>query len=224
MSGMEQQNTMTERQRQVGSWLAGALALAGLALFIFSAAIVFVFQNGEMDVADKALLPGTALMLVANTVGFILIRRRNNIYGVWIAYIVTVIVIPVLATLVLQEIYLVAGATSVIIAFIFRRFVFPKDDGRKVLIFAGAAILSIVVIELLNPAFRTSSSFNAPAFGASIMALSVAGFLGFLLRRAVANNLRSKIVAGILVTGGVSILVLAVFAVSRAVGLAFRKK
>jgi GAF domain-containing protein len=214
MSAMEhKRNNMTERQRQIGSWLAGLLTLAGLALFVFSAYIIFALQNGEMDISDSFLLPSTGFMFVANLIGFILIRRYNALWGTWIVFIASLVILPVMATLVLQNTYLVAALSTVIFVYAFRVTIFPKEDGVKATAIAGAAILAILGIELWNPAFRVASTFNAPTFGAGVMVLAGFGLITFFVRRALAGNIRSKIVAGILVTGGVSIAVLTFFGV-----------
>jgi GAF domain-containing protein/HAMP domain-containing protein len=217
MSGMEhQQNMMTEKQRQIGSWVAGLLALSGLAFFIFASIAIFVIQDGVMDVPDRFLLPGTGVMFITSIIGFLLIRRQSNILGAWLVFIVSVLGFPVLATMVLKEIYIVSISSIIVFAYIFRTYIFQKArEQRQMLILTGAAALIIVGFELWNPVFREESSVNTPAFAAGVMALAVLTFIALVFRRALAGSIRSKIVAGILATGGLSLMVLAYFAVSQ---------
>ena len=215
MNVMENQgNTMSDRQRQIGSWLASLLTLAGLALFIFSSVVVII-QRGEMDISDRLMLPATGLMVISNIIGLIFIRRFNDVRGTWIVFISSIIVVPVLATLVLKNTYLVTALTTAVFAYAFRFYIFPEKDGRRAILFSAPAIVAILGIELWNPDFRVESTFNAPTFGAGIMVLAALGLIAFFVRRALSGNIRTKIVAGILVTGGVAIAVLTVFAISR---------
>ncbi len=216
MIGSEnRQNTMTERQRQIGSWLAVILTLAGLVLFIFASTIVFIAQSGEMDISDRFLLPATGLMFIINLIGLVLIRRRNNITGAWLVFIMSLIVVPVLTTLVLRNSYLVTALTCVLFAYVFRTYVFPEASGRQVLALAGLVLLAIIGIEIWDPAFRVSSNFNAPVFGAGVMSLATLGLIAYFVQRALSGNIRSKITAGILLTGIISAGALTFFAFNR---------
>jgi len=215
MNGTENlRNEVTERRRQIGLWLAGLLTLAGLALFAFSS-IVVIIQRGVMDISDRLMLPATGFMFIANLAGFFLIRNHKTVRGAWLVFTGSLIVVPVLATLVLTGTYVITALTTVIFTYLFRIYLFPARDGRRALLLAATAILFILGIELWNPGFRVSSSFNAPTFGAGIMVLAGLGFASLFVRRALSGNIRSKIVAGILITGGVSIAVITGFAVSR---------
>lgn len=208
-------NTMTGRQRQIGSLVAGIFTLAGLAIFVFSSYTILNLQNGKMDVSDQVLLPASGILLIVNLIGFVFIRRFNAVRGTWFVFTVSLIVFPVLATLVLQNTYLVTALLTAIFTYAFRTYIFPEKEGRKAVVFAAIAILTILGIELWNPAFRVTSSFNAPTFGTGIFSLACLGLIAYFIQRALSGNIRSKIVAGILVTGGVSIAVLTFFAINR---------
>lgn len=212
MSAMRDTNhTISERQRQVGLLLAGIFALAGLAFFAFISYVVSV-QGGGMDISDRTMLPLSAVMLIVNLAGFALIWRGRHLAGAWAVYLVSMVVFPVSATLVLQDVHLVTGLTVVFFTLIFVREVFPFSSRPRVLGTAVTATLSILLIEVWNPGFRAVSDFNAPAFGAVIMTLAGAGFVIYLLPRVLGGNIRSKIISGILITGIISLGVLSFFA------------
>ncbi|HAV76910.1 MAG TPA: hypothetical protein DCX53_06100 [Anaerolineae bacterium] len=216
MNVMENQgNSLTFRQRQIALWLAGILSLAGFALFAFSIYIVFILQGGPIDISDWFLTPATGLMFISNLTGVILIRRFNPMHGIWLVFIVSLIFVPVLATLVLKDTYIVTAFSTAFFAYAFKINIFPKADGRKALTLAFIAVLMIFSIELWDPAFRSVSDFNAPAFGAGVMILAALGSVIYFTQRALFGRIRTKIVAGILITVGASIAILSFFAINR---------
>lgn len=208
-------NTIGRRQKQAGMLLAGIFTLVGLAFLAF-VSIVVIKQGGETDISDRTMLPLSAVMLIANLIGLVLIRRDRQITGAWFVFGTSIIVFPVLATLVLREVYLITGLTIALFTYIFVREVFPQPARARVTGIAAIAVLSIVMIEVWNPVFRVSPDFNAPRFGAGIMVLAAVVFLIYLVPRALGGNIRSKIVAGILLTGMISLGVLSFFSFNRA--------
>jgi len=206
--------TISERQRQLGQVLAGIFALAGLAFLIFISYVVIV-QGGQMDISDGTMLPLAAIMFVVDLMGFIRIRRGQHLIGIWSVYLVSIIVFPVTATLVLQNVYLITCLATVVFAFIFVNTTFPTQSRSRATGFAAGAIFSILLIELWNPPFRVISDFNAPGFGIGVLVLSGIGLLIYLAPRALGGNIRTKIVAGILLTGVISLSVLSFFAFNR---------
>jgi GAF domain-containing protein len=208
-------SNMTGRQKLAGLWLAGGLTLASFMLLAFYAYFTLILQGSKVDISNTLMFSATGLIFVANLVGFVFIRRFNSLLGSWIVFIASLIVLPIMATLVLQNIYLVAALLIAILAYAFKIYIFPENEGQRAIIFAGIAILTILGIELWNPVFRIESSLNAPALGAGILVLGIFGLIAYFLQRALAGNIRSKIVAGILLTGGVSIAVLTFFAINQ---------
>jgi len=206
--------TISERQRQLGQVLAGIFALAGLAFLIFISYVVIV-QGGQMDISDVTMLPLAAIMFVVDLMGVIRIRRGQHLIGIWSVYLVSIIVFPVTATLVLQNVYLITCLATVVFAFIFVNTTFPTQSRSRATGFAAGAIFSILLIELWNPPFRVISDFNAPGFGIGVLVLSGIGLLIYLAPRALGGNIRTKIVAGILLTGVISLSVLSFFAFNR---------
>ena len=210
--------TINDRQRRAGLLLAGIFALVGLAFLIFISSVV-IRQGGQTDISDRTMLPLSAVMLVADLIGFMLIWRGRHIFGAWLVFGISIVVFPVLATLVLRDAYLVTGSTVAFFTFIFAQEVFPPSARPRVTGTAALAILSILVIEIWNPGFRVSSDFNAPRFGAGIMVLAAIGFSIYLIPRALGGNIRSKIVAGILLTGIFSLGILSFYVFNRAAQL-----
>src|SRR5690606_8635958 len=97
------------------------------------------------------------------------------------------------------------------------RNLFQKANERRTIsIITVAAALLIIDVELLNPSCREESSVYSPVFGAVVMALSASGIVAAFVRRTLTGNIRTKIITGILMTGGMSLLVLAFFAIQRA--------
>jgi hypothetical protein len=199
---------------RLGTLLAGILALAGLAFFAFISSVV-IRQGGNMDISDRVMLPLSAIMFAVNLGGIVLIRRGRYEAGVWAVYVVSMLVFPIAATLVLRNVYLVSGLTVFVFSIFFVREVFPAASRARVTAAAALALLSILGIEIWNPSFRVPSDFNAPVFGAGIMALAGLGFIAFAIQRALGGNIRSKIVSGILLTGIVSLGALTFFAFNR---------
>jgi GAF domain-containing protein/HAMP domain-containing protein len=214
-ASQDAQQMITDRQRQLGALLAGILTLAGLAFLVFSLLVV-IRQGGAMDISDRVMLPLSIVMVLENLTGYVLIRRGRHELGVWIVYLVSLVVFPIAATLVLRNVYLVTGLTVFLFNILLMREIFPASSKNRVSGFAALALVLIVGIEVWNPSFRVSSEFNAPIFGAGIMVLAGLGFMVYLMRRALGGNIRSKIISGILLTGIISLGVLTFFAFNRA--------
>ena len=212
MSSIE--NMVSERQRQAGQILAGIFALAGLAVLVVISYVVFV-QSGKMDISEIIILPLAAIMVIVDLIGFIRIRREQHLSGIWPVYLVSIIAFPVATTLVLQNVYMITSLAILVFAFIFVATTFPPQSKSQATGAAAGALLFILIIELWNPAFRAISAFNALRFGIVFLVLSGVGLLIYLAPRALGGNIRTKIVAGILLTGVVSLSVLAFFAFNR---------
>ena len=212
-------NTITDRQKRIGSLLAGIFTFVDFAFFAFEVYGVSVLQSGAMNISDRILLPLSLVVSIANLVGLFLIRRDRYVTGVWVMYIASIILFPVAATLVLNNAYLATSLLVAVFAFIFASELFPAVSRKRSIGAATVAIFSIVGIEIWNPGFRVTSTFNTPGLDVGIVLLTGLGAFLFLIPRALRGNIRSKIVAGILVTGIVSLGVLSFFAFSTSGGL-----
>ena len=131
MSDMRSTDIMvSERQKQVGQVLAGIFAIVGLAFLVFISYVVIV-QSGKMDTSEILMLPLAAIMFIVDLIGFIRIRRGQHLTGVWPVYLVSIIVFPVAATLVLQNVYLITSLATLVFAFIFINTTFPTQSKSR---------------------------------------------------------------------------------------------
>ena len=206
--------TINERQRKVGILLAGVFAFVGLAFLVFISYVV-IQQGGETDISDRIMLPLSITMFIGSVTGFFLVQRNRHLTGIWLVYTLSTVVFPVSATLVLQNVYLITSLATIIFSLFFILEAFPVSTRKRATGTAAIAILSILVIEIWDPNFRVVSDFNAPGFGTGVLLVAIAASLVFLLPRALSGNIRSKVVAGILLTGGFSIAILSFFAINR---------
>jgi len=220
MSDMQDVNsTITERQKRIGVMLASIFVLVSFAFFTLALYGVFVFQNGEMNISDRVLLPVSLIVFIIDLAGFLLIQRNRYVIGIWIMYIANIIIFPVLATLVLQNAYLITALLVTVFAFIFVSEAFPATSRKHAVSSASIAIFLILGIEIWNPAFRVLSRFNSPGLNIGVIILVGLGSIFFIIPRALRGNIRSKIIAGILLTGIVSLGILSFFAFNTSGGL-----
>ncbi|MEW6286444.1 MAG: GAF domain-containing protein [Chloroflexota bacterium] len=214
----EMDSMLNERQRQVGSLLAGLLALAGAAFLLFIH-IVIRLQSGKMDLSDYVMLSFSLLMTFGNLSALVMLRQRRHLAGAWLSYLVSMVAFPLAATLVLKGVVFVTMLSTLFFTVLYVRQVFPSASRNRVIVLAIGTFLLLTGIEAWNPPFRVQSDFFAPVVGAVIMTLVAAGFVAYFARRAMSGNIRTKMVAGILATGFLSLLALSVFALSRAARL-----
>lgn len=204
-----------ERRDQVGTLLAGIFALAGFAFMVFISYVV-IRQGGNMDVSDRVMLPLSFLMLLVNLLGMRLIRRGRLVAGLWAVYVVSMVIFPLFAALTLRDVHVVTSLIVAFFTFFFVRDAFPPSMRWRVVGVAALVIVTIFLIEAWNPPFRVASDFNAPGFSVLLLAaLALLGFGAYFIPRALGGNIRSKIIAGILITGTFSLGILTLFALNR---------
>jgi PAS domain S-box-containing protein len=195
-------NNAEKRQKSIGLWAAAIFAVLGLAFLIFWTYNVVLLQKGYTDLSDQALLPVTILMFFAGLSGFLLIRRNRLILGLWLVYLV-VLIPPVMAVLVLDNVISIAVAYLAVFAFISITWVFPRASRRAAIIATAVAFLAIVGIEFWNPAFRVTSTALA-SFAPFAIILGGLGLVAFAIRQAITGNIRTKLIvafASIIVLG-----------------------
>jgi hypothetical protein len=206
MTEIEQKPTQSEEERQklIGLWAAAIFAVLGLAFIIFWIYNVIGLQGGVADSSDRALLPVTILMLLAGVGGFLLIRRDRLVLGLWLVYLV-VLIPPVMAALVLVNIYIISIAYIAVFAPISIVMVFPKAARRGAIFATAGSLLAILGIEIWNPAFRVTSqalqNFAPYAIGAGAV-----GLLAFSIRQAVIGNIRTKLLVSFVLVAIISVL------------------
>jgi len=118
MSEIEQASTnaVKDRQKQVGTWVAGIFVVLGLAFFIYDLYTVVFDQKGRFDLSDKVLMPVAAVMFLVAAASLFLIRRNHFFLGVGLLFYFYVLVPPVIAVLLLQGIATIAVLYIVLMA------------------------------------------------------------------------------------------------------------
>jgi putative methionine-R-sulfoxide reductase with GAF domain len=217
MTEIEQRSTgeTEEKQKRIGLWAAATFTVLGLAFLIFWLVNVILLQKGQADLSDKALLPVVILMFLAGLGGYLLIRRNRVVLGLWLVYLV-VLVPPVIAALVLKNIYLITFAYLAIFASISIFYVFPKASRRTLIIATAAVLLALIAIELWNPAFRLEST-ALTGFAPYAIGLGSLGLLAFSIRQALSGNIRTKLIVAFVISAIITItpLTIMVYLTSR---------
>ncbi len=205
MNEIEQTSTkvVEERQKRIGLWAAATFTVLGLAFLIFWLVNVFLLQKGQADLPDKALLPVVLLMFLAGLGGYLMIRRNRLVLGLWLVYLV-VLVPPIIAALVLRDIYFITFGYLAVFASISIFWVFPKASRRALIIATAAVFLVLIGIEVWNPAFRQVST-ALTGFAPYAIGLGGLGLLAFSIRQALIGNIRTKMIIAFLISAIITI-------------------
>jgi GAF domain-containing protein/HAMP domain-containing protein len=192
-----------ERQKRIGLWAAAIFSVLGMAFLIFWSYNVVFLQKGQADFSDLSLLPVTILMLLAGLGSFLLIRRNRLILGLWLVYL-AVLIPPLMAVLVLGNVYIIAIAYLAVFAPISIVWMFPKSSRWAAIIATAVVLLAIIGIEAWNPAFRMTSTALVN-FAPYAIALGGLSLLAIFTRQVFVGNIFTKLI--------VSFVVIAVFSV-----------
>ena len=203
---LDSTTTGEERQKSIGLWVAGIFAAISLALLVFSYYMVYVVGKGQPDLSDKTLEPVAGLMLIASLISFYLIRGNRLVLGTWIMFSI-VIIPPVIAVLVLKDIFTVMILYIAIMASILVAWVLPKTSRRLAIIATGVSILAIGSIQAWNPAFRLGSS-TFPNFTVYIIILAGLAIIAFFIRQTISGSIRTKMVIGFLALTTLPLIIL----------------
>jgi len=207
MNDFENQETTQDlRQKRRASWAAGIFTAVGLAFLGLSIYIVVALQDGRFDLADKVLMPVTALMFLTSLVSYILIQKGRVNLGAIMIFGVS-LVPPVIATLLLQDfaplaITFVVGLAPILI---FR--VLPGVFRRSAIIAAVVTIFIIIGIEIWNPSFRDTSSAIVGNFIVVVIPLAALGLIVYSLRRVWQGSLRNKLITSFLLVTVIPLLI-----------------
>ena len=185
--------TLEERQKQVATWIAGIFIGLSLAFLIYSIYIVMVDQQGRFDLSDAVLMPLTVVMLSVSLVSFWLIRNGRLALGTGLLFVIVVLVPPIIAVLVLQDFGMTSVSYIVLLASIMIGLVLPRSSRRPAVIATVVAILITILIEVLDPPFRTATAIGGVAN--TITILAVLSLLGLIVHRAWGGSLRTKLLA-----------------------------
>jgi GAF domain-containing protein/HAMP domain-containing protein len=206
MTEIEQTSTIRaeDRQKRIGLWAATIFTILGLAFLIFWLVNVLLLQKGQADLSDKSLLPVVILMFFTGLGSFILIRRDRVVLGLWLVYLV-VLIPPIIAVLVLKDVYFLAFSYLAVFASISIIGVFPKASRRAVIISTVVPLLAIIGIEIWNPAFRLTST-ALKGFAPYAIALGGLGLLAFSIRQAMIGGIRAKLSTSFMIIAIISVV------------------
>jgi GAF domain-containing protein/HAMP domain-containing protein len=180
------------RSLQTATWLAGVFIALSVAFLAYSVYIVVVAQQGRFDLSDQILMPVAVLMCLASIVSFSLIRRGRLETGSILLFGVVVLIPPIAAVLVLQDF----GATSIIYAalmsFFMIQFVLPRRYSTYAIAATFVVIVVALVVEMLNPAFRTGTDIFG--FTTALIGVTALVLLIILVRQYKTFSLRTKFI------------------------------
>jgi len=186
-------------RRSLALGAAGIFTAVGLAFLAYSIYTVTAVQQGRFDLSDKVLMPLSAAMLICNLFAYLLIRRDRHLLGVGILFFMGTILPPVMAVLMLKNFGTISISYLILLAFIMISLVMPKSTRLWTIIATVITILLIVGIEYLNPSFRTNTDIGG--FVSIITATTALGLVIFIVQRAIAGSINTKLVtAFVLVT------------------------
>jgi len=192
------------RQKRIGIWASSIFALLGLVFSLFWFYNVLVLQKGHVDPGDKILLPVTILMLVAGLAGYITIQRNHLVTGLWVIFVGAALIPPVVATLILSNIYVITISYLAVFALISITWVFPRSSRRMAIVATSISLLAIAGIELWHPAFR----INATAlqnFAPYVIVLGGLSLLAFSIQQAITGNIRTKLIVSFISVAVISV-------------------
>jgi putative methionine-R-sulfoxide reductase with GAF domain len=201
----QKSNQVGDRQRQIGLWAAVIFAVLGLAFIILWIYNVYGLQQGHIDNSDAVLLPVTIFMLTAGLAGFFLIRRNRLMAGLWMVF-ATVLIPPIFAVLMINNVYTAVLAYIIAFAGISVVWVFPASSRRNALIATAASILVIIGIQLWNPPFRVTSG-SLESFAPYAIGLGSLSLLALSIRQAIIGNILTKLVVAFSV---IAVLIVAI--------------
>ena len=194
--GRIKSNTNVERQRQIGLWASGTFAIlsaifAGLEVY----SVVFI-QSGRFNFEDILLVPATIITLVLTIVSYLLTQRGHTLAGNNLLF-ANVMNLAVVVTLALRNFQVIGILYIVIFAPIMLTWILPKSARRNATIFIAVVILTMIGIEIWNPAFRGTGAFanGIIPFALILAAITLLIFLG---RQAITGNIRTKLVIAFL--------------------------
>jgi HAMP domain-containing protein len=179
MSEFDNQVTTEEtRQKRVGIWAAGILAIVGLGFLGLSLYTVMVLQGGGVDLSDLVTMSTVAFMFIVSLIGLFLIWRGSYLWGTGLVF-AAVLIPPVMAVLVFSNFWQISLIYLVLITPIMIIWVLPRSTRNWATICAFLAAFTIGVIEILEPNFRVTTSI-VQGFSYTLTALSFIGLLAFL--------------------------------------------
>lgn len=182
-----------EQQRQRGLWAAGIFIAVGAAFMVLSFYAVIVAQQGRFDLEDTILMPTTVILTIGSLLGYFLMRQERYKTGSELLF-VAMMLTPVMGTLVLSNILIVAVAFIAIFAPLMVRWVLLKASRPRALAALALVALALIGIEFWNPGFRGVSDV-AIHITPIVVALAAVALLSSVVRPLwTKGNIQTKIV------------------------------
>jgi putative methionine-R-sulfoxide reductase with GAF domain len=204
MNVTEQKSKSVEnRQKQIGTWVAGIFTVLGLAFLVYGLWNVFTQQAGQFDISDIVLIPVAVTMVLDAIASLFLIRRGRHALGSALLFYYFALVPPILAVLMLQGIASIAILYIALLAGALIISVLPRSARRAAIISAAIAMLVSLVIEVLNPAFRIGSGLGTFAPVATI--LVAFAVVALIVRRAFEGNILIKMITSFIILTNVAV-------------------
>jgi len=193
------------KQKSLGLWVTRVFTIIGLFFFVLSIYIVIVIQQGNFDLADKVLMPVSVLMFAIGLISFRLVQRGQYVLGMKLLLLI-ILLFPIVVTLLLREMAIITTLFVLMLTPIMIIWIFPKSMRRWSISATAIAILSIIAIEIWNPAFRFGSDdVQNPALIATVLA--AIAILTFAAQQAWKGNLSSKLTISFVLIAVIPLLI-----------------
>ena len=194
-------------QRQIALWLAGICAAVGLAFLGYLIYFVIPVHQDQFGLSAKILVPISVMILIISFIASQLIRRDRLSVGIWLLFLMGVVVPSISAVFVLQGFASIAISNIILMALVIISLILPKDSRQWVAIAAAVSIVLLVGIEYWNPSFRIDAGIGG--FANSILGLAGLGLIIFIIRQTTARNINIKLVTAFVLVAVLSMGVVA---------------
>jgi GAF domain-containing protein/HAMP domain-containing protein len=184
--------TLEERQKQIGLWAAGIFTALSALFAGISIYAVIVMQQGRFYLEDAVLMPTTIVAVVVSILSYFLIRRGLHQVGTELLFTIMML-LPVIATLLVDNFEVIAASYIAIFAPIMFIWVLPKTSRRRAAIVIALVVSAMIGIEIWNPSFRGTSNFAANALPV-VITLAAVALLAYLGRQAIMGNIQRKLI------------------------------
>jgi len=177
-----------EQMLRHATWGAALLTAAGL-LFVVVGFLIAEINSWK----DYILLGAPAALFVLGLISIVLLRRGRVVLGTSLIFVANLIV-PLTENLLQKEIgvaiFIYVLASSVLL--IWRSL--PKTSYRWTSILTGAALLFIVITEIIKPSFRISPADELVTFILIVTALLTVSFIFQAVRETWGRSMRNKLI------------------------------
>ena len=203
----QQSSTVETGQKNISLITAGIFTFLGVAFFIYDIYTVIALQQGRFDLSDKVLMPVSVLMFLVAIASFFLIRRDRHSLGTRLLFYSFVVVPPIIAILLLQDVFTTVLLYIIALGIIMIAWVLPRSFRRTAALSAAVAIILCIAIELWNPGFRIATAFENIAITMTI--ITIIAVVAFFIFQFSNLSLRPKVILAIV---GITVLTVGIIA------------